>query len=130
VGLAITLAAVAAGLVGGGLAGYRMGEIVRGSRRSYWVMNVGVLLVCAVLDFTGLVLGRPWLAYGALGLMAGLITGMKYGYSDSIRVWQAPESTGEEGSTVECADEDAEVTTPTEPPAAERCAGRSDVEQL
>ena len=30
---------------------------------------------CAALDFAGLVLGAGWLAYGALGLMGGLITG-------------------------------------------------------
>jgi hypothetical protein len=103
VDLALTLVAVAAGLLGGGIAGYRAGERVRGSRRWYWWMNAAVLLGCAALDFTGLVLGRPWLAYGALGLMAGLITGMKYGYSESMRVWRAPD-TADEGASSEADD--------------------------
>ncbi len=93
-------------------------------------MNVGALLGCAALDLTGLVLGRQWLAYGALGLMAGLITGMKYGYSDSIGVWRTPESTGEEGPAVEGADEDVRASAQTRPPAAQRGGGPSDVEQL
>jgi hypothetical protein len=41
-----------------------------------------------VLDFVGLATGRQLLAYAALGLMGGLITGLKYGHSDSIGLWR------------------------------------------
>jgi hypothetical protein len=41
-----------------------------------------------VADFIGLMLGWPWLAYGSLGAMGGAITGLKYGYSESIGVWR------------------------------------------
>ncbi len=40
-------------------------------------------------DFAGLVLGWPWLAYGSLGAMGGAITGLKYGYAESIGVWRS-----------------------------------------
>ena len=85
--LVLTIAGVAAGLLGGGVGGYRLGRGVRGRRRTYWTLNVAVVLGCAVLDFAGLALGQDALAYSAIGLMGGLITGMKYGYVDSMRVW-------------------------------------------
>lgn len=78
-----------AGVVGGGLAGFWIGERVHGERRAYWLLNVAVVLGCALLDFAGLAFGRYWLAYSAVGLMGGLITGMKYGYSDAMRIWRA-----------------------------------------
>jgi hypothetical protein len=56
-------------------------------------MNVTAVLGCAVLDFVGLASGRQWLAYSALGLMGGLITGLKYGHSDSIRPSRASSET-------------------------------------
>jgi hypothetical protein len=90
VGLALTLACVAVGLVCGGLAGFWLGSRIRGERRVYWSLNAAAVVGCALLDFVGLVTGRYWLAYSALGLMGGLITGMKYGFVDSIRVWQDP----------------------------------------
>lgn len=85
--LVLTIVGVVAGLLGGGVGGYRLGRGVRGRRRAYWTLNVAVVLGCAVLDFAGLVLGQDALAYSAVGLMGGLITGMKYGYVDSMRVW-------------------------------------------
>ena len=47
------------------------------------------VVVFMVADFAGLVLGWPALAYGALGAMGGAITGLKYGYAESIGVWRA-----------------------------------------
>jgi len=57
-------------------------------------MNVAAVLGCAILDFAGLASGTYWLAFSAIGLMAGLITGMKYGYVDSMRIWRDPGSAG------------------------------------
>ena len=123
--LAFTLAAVAAGLAFGGLAGFKIGEGVRGSRSTYWALNILVVLGCAVLDFAGLVAGRYWLAYSAIGLMAGLITGMKYGYVDSMRVWRdtgpAESLAGAPDESPSSESENAADETPTgpssEPPA-------------
>ena len=87
-GLVLTLSAVAAGLIVGGLAGYRIGGGIQ-SRGGYWAANVAVVLGCMALDFAGLMTARYWLAYSALGLMGGLITGLKYGYVGSTGGWQS-----------------------------------------
>jgi hypothetical protein len=108
--LVLTLGGVAAGLVFGGLVGHRIGERVRGRRRAYWALNVAVVLGCAGLDFAGLAMGSYWLAVSAIGLMAGLITGMKYGYVDSMRIWR--NSTAAETSQV--APTDTRVQVPTD----------------
>jgi hypothetical protein len=95
------LSAVAAGLALGGLAGLRIGGGIQ-SRRGYWTINIAVVLGCMVLDFAGLMAGRYWVAYSALGLMGGLITGVKYGFIGSTGGWRPagtsapPASEGEE----------------------------------
>jgi hypothetical protein len=94
VNLVFEVMGVAAGLAVGGVAGYRIGKHVRGCRRDYWALNAATVLGCAALNYYGLVSGRHWLACAAIGLMGGAITGMKYGYVDSIRVWENPVSTG------------------------------------
>lgn len=76
------------GLLGGIGAGLGLGELVRGRPRRYWALNVAALAVCMAVNFVGLVLGWPLLAYGALGAMGGVLTGLKYGYSESIGVWR------------------------------------------
>jgi hypothetical protein len=116
-GLAFTLAAVAAGLAFGGLVGFKIGEAVRGSRWTYWALNISVVLGCAVLDFAGLVAGRYWLAYSAIGLMAGLITGMKYGYVDSMRVWRGAGPDDPLAGAPDEAQSSEGVTTAAETPA-------------
>jgi hypothetical protein len=91
VSLALTLSAVAAGLVVGGLAGLRFGGGIQ-SRGGYWAANVTAVLGCMLLDFAGLMTGRYWIAYSALGLMGGLITGLKYGYVGSTGGWRSAET--------------------------------------
>jgi hypothetical protein len=80
--------AVLIGLLGGFWAGFNLGAKVRGLPRRYWALNAAAILVCMLADFAGLVLGWPPLAYGALGLMGGSLTGLKYGYSESIGIWR------------------------------------------
>lgn len=79
---------VSLGLLGGIGAGLALGERVRGRPRRYWALNFATVAVCMVADFVGLALGWAPLAYGAIGLMGGAITGLKYGYSESIGVWR------------------------------------------
>lgn len=81
--------AVLLGLLAGFAVGFAGGSRVRGRSRRYWALNAVAVLVCMVADFAGLVLGWPALAYGALGAMGGAITGLKYGYAESIGVWRA-----------------------------------------
>jgi hypothetical protein len=89
VGPLVTILAVFAGLLGGIWVGLALGGRVRGRPRRYWALNGAALLVCMVADFVGLVLGWPWLAFGAIGVMGGMFTGLKYGYSESIGLWRA-----------------------------------------
>ena len=84
----LTVLSVLAGLLGGFWAGFALGEKVRGVAKRFWTLNAAVVVVAMVADFTGLVLGWPVLAYGALGVMGGALTGLKYGYSESIGVWR------------------------------------------
>ena len=88
--LLIAIACAVGGLALGALVGFRLGENARGSRREYWGLNAAVVVGCGALNFAGLAWGRSWLAYGALGLMGGLITGMKYGFFDSAGGWRDP----------------------------------------
>ena len=84
----IGVASVLVGVLAGIFAGYALGKLVRGRSARYWGLNAGALVVCMTLDFVGLVTGRAWLALGAIGLMAGLLTGLKYGYAESIGAWR------------------------------------------
>jgi len=70
-------------------AGLWLGERVRGRPKRYWALNGAAVAVCMLADFVGLMLGWPWLAYGSLGAMGGAITGLKYGYAESIGVWRS-----------------------------------------
>lgn len=86
--MAAVIAAVLLGLLGGILGGLKVGEMIRGRPRTYWLLNGVAVLVFMVLDFVGLATGHLWLALGAVGLMGGTITGLKYGYNESIGVWR------------------------------------------
>ena len=82
---------IAAGLVLGVLGGLRAGAWSRGNAARYWSLNSAAFLGSLGLDIVGLIVRQQWLSYGSLGLMAGLITGLKYGHSPTLRVWEAPE---------------------------------------
>jgi len=109
--LVTTVLGVALGLALGGFVGLRWGRRFRARRKAYWTLNVAVVLGCAALDLLGLTVGNPVLAYAALGLMGGLITGMKYGYSDGLREWHdsptADETVDESMASTENADGEA-----------------------
>jgi hypothetical protein len=112
--VALDILAILAAYVGGLFAGLKVGALVRGRPASYWTLNIVAGLVCLAGDYVGLVLGLPWLALGSIGLLAGTISGLKYGYSDNIAVWRTPapsperaaEPLGDEQPAAEPADAD------------------------
>jgi hypothetical protein len=115
VNLAITIASVVGALALGGLVGFRLGKSCGGSRRAYWAMNAAAVICCAALNFAGIIWGMRWLAYGSLGLMGGLITGMKYGYFESASVWLAPVAT-ESGDSADAPEQPDDLeAAPQEP---------------
>ena len=112
------IAGVIVGLIGGIFGGLKVGESIRGRARMYWGLNALVVLVCMLLDFAGLATGQLWLALGSLGLMGGSITGLKYGYSESIGIWRMIDTwTGRDASmrTTSDADHAADTRESCEP---------------
>lgn len=85
---ALAVLGVLVGIVTGILIGLKVGARVRGNSRAFWLLNIAAFLVSMAVDFTGLVFGQLWLAFGALGFLGGAITGLKYGYSESIGLWR------------------------------------------
>ena len=88
--LILDILAIAAGLAIGFVAGYWIGSRYRGERRILWSLAGGAIATAWVIDLAGFVSGQQWLATGSIGLMAGLITGIKYGGFPEVRVWDKP----------------------------------------
>ena len=115
--LALTVIAVAAGLALGAVGGYRAGRQAEGLPARYWTLN-GVAFIGALgLDIAGLFVHQAWLSYGSLGLMAGLITGLKYGYSPDLRMWEMREAPPASPGEDEAEDATRDVVGDTEEPA-------------
>ncbi len=66
---------LASGVAVGLAVGQRYGAVVW----RFWVLCVFALVACSALCAAALVLAERWLAVGALGLLGGLLTGLKYG---------------------------------------------------
>ncbi len=105
-GTAVVIAAVTLGLLGGLFGGLKVGEMVRGRPRTYWLMNGIAVLAFMVLDFIGLATAQLWLALGAVGAMGGTITGLKYGYNESIGIWRTIDDWTGADAGMRAADED------------------------
>jgi hypothetical protein len=75
------------GFAVGGAAGYKAGRAVVLDRRRFWIWASLGVVVCIGIDLLGLALGQDWLELGALGAMAGWLTGIKYGGIAEVRVW-------------------------------------------
>jgi hypothetical protein len=69
----------AVGLAGGAAAGHALGRRYGQPKWRFWAMCAAALVACSVLCAVGLMLGQRWFAVGALGLLGGLLTGLKYG---------------------------------------------------
>jgi hypothetical protein len=82
-----SIAAIAVGFAAGGAAGYKAGRAVVLDRRRFWIWASLGVVVCIAIDLLGLALGQNWLELGALGAMAGWLTGIKYGGIAEVRVW-------------------------------------------
>jgi hypothetical protein len=65
--------------VAGAWGGFRLGMRYGSPPWRYWAMNAGALAVCLGVCAVALAFGARWFAVLALGALAGLLTGMKYG---------------------------------------------------
>jgi hypothetical protein len=90
VGLVLGLLGGLAGMALGGWAGYRAGKRVSGSSAwVYWALNAAAFLVGLAVNVVGLAFGVFAIAMLGPGLIAGAITGLKFGYGRVVGPWQA-----------------------------------------
>jgi hypothetical protein len=75
----VSIACALAGLAAGAWGGFRLGVRYGSPPWRYWAMNAGALAVCLGACAVALAVGARWFAVLALGALAGLLTGMKYG---------------------------------------------------
>lgn len=59
------------------------------TRREYWLANVGILLVGAVLSALVLLSTLTMLVGLVIGLMAGAVAGLKMAFGESVGPWKA-----------------------------------------
>ena len=83
---------IAVGLILGALLGYWIGTKWEQDRRMLWTMGITAFVFATVVNFVGRVFGLEWLAIGSIGLMAGILSGVKYGGFPDVRVWEKPPS--------------------------------------
>ena len=94
----VDIVAVAVGLVAGAAVGYWIGRRWELQRRVLWTM-AGVAFAAAwVVDLGGYIAGRPEVSIGSIGLMAGLVTGVKYGGFSPLRVLEPKVEAPDEGA--------------------------------
>ena len=55
------------------------------------------MLVGMVLTMVGSGLGLSWLWIGSLGIMAGSVSGLKYGLGRSVGIWRLIDGAGGKG---------------------------------
>ncbi|NTU72502.1 MAG: hypothetical protein HGB10_11880 [Coriobacteriia bacterium] len=79
----IVVWALAGAAVGFAL-GFGLGRLARGSGRLFAALNALVVIAGMAANFLGLLRGMPWLAYGALGIMGGGLTGVRYGFTGGV----------------------------------------------
>jgi len=79
-------------------AGYRYGERCRKLPESrYWIANTVGMLLGLVLATLGSQFGLMWLWIGSLGIMAGSVSGLKYGLGKSVGIWRLIDGPGAKG---------------------------------
>ena len=78
-----------AGLLAGISGGLRWGKSLRDrSEARYWLANAAVMLGGTLVVFVSFYAGQRWLAGAGIGVMAGGITGLKYGLGKTVGLWR------------------------------------------
>jgi hypothetical protein len=88
--LLLDIVGVVLGLAVGAVAGYAIGRRFERRRTTLWWVVAPALATVWIVDFAGYLSGHPEISLGSIGLMAGLLTGVKYGAWPQIRVWETP----------------------------------------
>jgi hypothetical protein len=69
-------------------AGFAIGKRFETRRVMLWWLAVPVLATVWTVDLAGRLSARPELSLGSIGLMAGILTGVKYGAFPEVRLWE------------------------------------------
>lgn len=96
---------IAAGVWGGFVAGERWCRSQPGWR--YWLLNVAVVLIGVFGYFGASLLGWLWLTAFSLSVVAGSLTGLKYGYGKSVGLWRVHDRMMRSDELLRDSDEDA-----------------------
>lgn len=83
------IVAGAGGLAGGIWGGLKVGERIRDARPwKYWAINGLALVVSLLLLIAAGFSQQLWVWTLVLGAFAGMLTGLKYGYGQSVGLWR------------------------------------------
>lgn len=82
--LVLVVAAVVGVLIGV-VPGYKAGSSLAGRRLWFWVSVALVFALAIGVVGVALLAELQWLAVGTLGVLTGMITGMKYGWDSELR---------------------------------------------
>ena len=108
----VDIVAVAIGLAVGVAAGYWIGHRWESNRRMLWTMAGLAFATAWVVDLAGYIAGVPEVAIGSIGLMAGVVTGVKYGGFSPLKALAAPPAPERSDAP---APEDADASQSREP---------------
>lgn len=83
------MAGIALGIYGG----FKVGERIR-ERPSwqYWAINAAAMVLGIVITTIGLIVAWDGLYVMGVALIAGCLTGLKYGYGKSVGLWRVHDS--------------------------------------
>jgi hypothetical protein len=84
----LDIAGIVAGFALGAWAGYAVGERFENRRAKLWWLVAPLLAVVWALDAAGMLLALHEISFASLGLMAGVLTGAKYGAFPEVRLWE------------------------------------------
>jgi hypothetical protein len=131
VGVTLGLLGGLAGIALGAWAGYAAGKRASGSSTwVYWALNALAFVIGLAVNVVGLTIGVFAIAMLGPGLIAGGITGLKFGYGRVVGPWVAVDSlTGgyakeHEKADSSMADRSREVAPIAEPRTAAEAFGR------
>ena len=91
--LLVDIGAVAIGLIVGAAVGYWIGLRWESRRRTLWTIAGAAFAIAWIVDLAGYAVGHPEVSIGSVGLMAGIVTGVKYGGFSPLRALDQPAGT-------------------------------------
>ena len=81
---------IVVGLALGGLGGLKVGAVLTNRPVWFWVVVAALFVVAVLLTGQALTTGAMWLAGATLGVLAGGLTGLKYGRDVELRSLLTP----------------------------------------